>query len=162
MTGLRQAPTAFRDIFTGNEVATSLETELRPTTDGSTLRVYSLKYHLTTVVKVYQYSDLEQGIIVHEIELRTDGWETPTTKNRINAMLRALGLGLGYGVYQHKHEWYLSTPTKDLSFHDGMLLLHERTEKHPRANFQALHEATNRFYRVLDGKPIVDDWPDVD
>lgn len=161
MTGLKQVPNDISRMFTGNEVATSLETELLPTTDGSTLRVYSLRYHRTTVVKVYQYSDLEHEIIVHEIELRTDGWETPTTKNRINAMLSALGL-IRYRIYQHKHEWYLSTPTKDLSFHDGMVLLHERSHGQPRANFQARHEATNRFYRVLDGKPIFDDWPDLD
>ena len=68
------------------------------TKDGQTSTV---RYHYTDVVKV----DWDTGIIT----LNTGGWETSTTKLRMNQA--SSEWGLGYHVYQHKHDWFVT--------HDG-------------------------------------------
>ena len=49
--------------------------------------------------------DWDTGIIT----LNTGGWETSTTKLRMNQA--SSEWGLGYHVYQHKHDWFVT--------HDG-------------------------------------------
>ena len=61
----------------------------------------TVRYHYTDVVKV----DWDTGIIT----LNTGGWETSTTKLRMNQA--SSEWGLGYHVYQHKHDWFVT--------HDG-------------------------------------------
>ena len=68
------------------------------TKDGQTSTV---RYHYTDVVKV----DWDTGIIT----LNTGGWETSTTKLRMKPA--SSEWGLGYHVYQHKHDWFVT--------HDG-------------------------------------------
>ena len=68
------------------------------TKDGQTSTV---RYHYPDVVKV----DWDTGIIT----LNTGGWETSTTKLRMNQA--SSEWGLGYHVYQHKHDWFVT--------HDG-------------------------------------------
>ena len=65
------------------------------TKDGQTSTV---RYHYTDVVKV----DWDTGIIT----LNTGGWETSTTKLRMNQA--SSEWGLGYHVYQHKHDWFVT------------------------------------------------------
>ena len=55
------------------------------------------------------------------ITLRSNGWETVTTKRKMNQS--ALQFGLGFGVYQRNYEWFVDTPKGEtLSFVDGMKL----------------------------------------
>ena len=68
------------------------------TKDGQTSTV---RYHYTDVVKV----DWDTGIIT----LNTGGWDPSTTKLRMNQA--SSEWGLGYHVYQHKHDWFVT--------HDG-------------------------------------------
>ena len=65
------------------------------TKDGQTSTV---RYHYTDVVKVAW----DTGIIT----LNTGGWETSTTKLRMNQA--SSEWGLGYHVYQHKHDWFVT------------------------------------------------------
>jgi len=65
------------------------------TKDGTTSTV---RYHYTDVVKV----NWNTGIIT----LNTGGWDTATTKLRMNQASREWGLG--YHVYQHKGDWFVS------------------------------------------------------
>lgn len=39
------------------------------------------------------------------VTLNTGGWQTVTTKNRINMALQVFGIG--HGIYQHKGKWYI-------------------------------------------------------
>lgn len=55
----------------------------------------NVKYHATDVVSVGP----------NDIELNTGGWQTNTTKTRMNQA--AHEMGLGYGVYQRDHRWYV-------------------------------------------------------
>jgi hypothetical protein len=59
------------------------------------------------------------------VTLNSGGWETVTTKRKMSQA--AWQFGLGYGVHQRKHVWYVSIWSAALSkwvcempFHDGM------------------------------------------
>jgi|TARA_R110002111_G_scaffold225365_1_gene286974 hypothetical protein len=55
------------------------------------------------------------------ITLKSGGWESVTTKRKMNQS--ALQFGLGFGVYQRNYEWFVDTPTGEtLNFVDGMEL----------------------------------------
>jgi hypothetical protein len=49
------------------------------------------------------------------ITLDTGGWQTVTTKQRLNALLPA-----GYRISQLKREWWLSTPDSAVAYSDGL------------------------------------------
>jgi len=57
-----------------------------------------VRYHNTDVV---QFDSLY-------ITLNTGGWETATTKLRMNQASNQFGLG--YQVYQKNYDWYVVTP----------------------------------------------------
>jgi hypothetical protein len=65
-----------------------------------------------TVVASYQPDD---GVV----KLYTGGWRTVTTKARINAALRALGLW-DAGVFQKAHKWYLQEGQEIRPFEEGI------------------------------------------
>ena len=55
------------------------------------------------------------------ITLKSGGWESVTTKRKMNQS--ALQFGLGFGVYQRNYKWFVDTPTGEtLNFVDGMEL----------------------------------------
>lgn len=69
-----------------------------------------VRYHATDVV----------SFNAHEVVLRSGGWETATTKLRMNQASHQFNLG--YTVYQHKHEWFvMSIADRSVQpFRDGM------------------------------------------
>jgi hypothetical protein len=67
-------------------------------------------YHQTQVVK-WNWN---------KIILDSGGWETQTTKNRMNQASNQYGLG--YQVFQHDFTWYVDYKGQTLEFHDGMVL----------------------------------------
>jgi hypothetical protein len=68
-----------------------------------------VKYHDT---KIVQWSGI--GIVVD-----SGGWKTVTTKRKMNQA--AIQFGLGFGVYQDKHEWFVIMPDGTIEpFFDGM------------------------------------------
>jgi hypothetical protein len=54
------------------------------------------------------------------ITLYDGGWQSTTTKSRLNAILRVHGTG--EGVYQKNRVWYLSTAEGDVEFESGVVL----------------------------------------
>lgn len=62
------------------------------------------------------------------VTLRSGGWETVTTKRKMNQAARQFNLG--YGVHQVKGEWFVDVWSEALSrwlglkmpFHDGMVI----------------------------------------
>ena len=83
------------------KVHTSVYTE-----DGFT----RIRYHQTEVVK----------FSASEIILDSGGWQTFTTKNRMNQASNQYGLG--YQVYQVDFVWYVDFKGETLEFVDGMTL----------------------------------------
>lgn len=59
----------------------------------------------------------------HErVRLRSGGYETVTTKRKMNQAARQFNLG--FSVYQRDHDWYVTLPTGEtVEFRDGMEFL---------------------------------------
>ena len=55
------------------------------------------------------------------VKLSSCGWETPTTKSRLNAILQEVKTG--FSVFQKQFEWFLNGQGKTVDFFDGMILL---------------------------------------
>jgi hypothetical protein len=54
-----------------------------------------------------------------KITLRSGGWETVTTKRKMNQASNQFALG--FGVWQKDHEWFVNLPDGDtVPFEDGM------------------------------------------
>ena len=57
----------------------------------------------------------------HSVKLSSCGWETPTTKSRLNAILQEVKTG--FSVFQKNFDWFLNGQGKTVDFFDGMILL---------------------------------------
>ena len=57
---------------------------------------------------VYLHGNLIATVTRDEVTVEDAGWQTTTTKSRLNAILR--GFTLGFGIYQKDFEWYLAGP----------------------------------------------------
>lgn len=78
-------------------------------------------YHMTPIVTV----DKRNGFIT----LRSGGWETVTTKRKLNQASHQFGLG--YSVSQRNFVWYLTLPSGvEVEFEDGVVFDHP--DKKPR------------------------------
>ena len=76
------------------------------TSDGYTC----VRYHRTEVVK-FNFD---------KIILNTNGWETQTTKTRMNQASNQFNLG--FHVYQENFEWFVEFQGETFDFWDGMIL----------------------------------------
>jgi hypothetical protein len=54
------------------------------------------------------------------LRLFDGGWQTVTTKSRLNAILSVHGAG--ERVFQKNHEWFVSTSDGNVEFESGMIL----------------------------------------
>tara|TARA_B100001109_G_scaffold13609_1_gene10156 strand:+ start:2439 stop:2780 length:342 start_codon:yes stop_codon:yes gene_type:complete len=55
------------------------------------------------------------------VKLSSCGWETVTTKSRLNAILQEVKTG--FSIFQKQFEWFLNGQGKTVDFFDGMILL---------------------------------------
>ncbi len=55
------------------------------------------------------------------VKLSSCGWETVTTKSRLNAILQEVNTG--FSIFQKQFEWFLNGQGKTVDFFDGMILL---------------------------------------
>jgi hypothetical protein len=69
---------------------------------------------------VYLYSNLIAMVADTWLELFDAGYQTATTKSRINAILRAHGNG--EYVYQKNFNWFVSTKDGEVPFHGNIKL----------------------------------------
>ena len=56
------------------------------------------------------------------VKISSCGWQTVTTKSRLNAILSEVKYGCS--VFQKQFDWYLSTNNQTVDFWDGMILSH--------------------------------------
>lgn len=77
---------------------------------GSNEVSYAVKYHRTNILTINS-EDI--------VKLNTGGWETVTTKDRLNQFLRCRNIYIS----QKKHVWYISTRYGTYEYKDGMLVL---------------------------------------
>ena len=72
-----------------------------------------------TVVTLYQTPVVEYT--PKRVKLRSGGWKTQTTKVRMNQASNQFGLG--YYVFQKKHDWFVKTPRgRTVRFKEGMVI----------------------------------------
>ena len=57
---------------------------------------------------VYLHKNLIATIDNYWVEVYDGGWQTVTTKSRLNALINELCDGYNQGVYQHKFEWFVT------------------------------------------------------
>ena len=57
---------------------------------------------------VYLHKNLIATIDKYQVEIYDGGWQTNTTKSRLNALINGLCDGCNQGVYQHKFEWFIN------------------------------------------------------
>ena len=56
---------------------------------------------------VYLHKNLIATIDKNSVEIYDGGWQSNTTKSRLNAIINGLCDGINQGVYQHKFEWFI-------------------------------------------------------
>ena len=56
---------------------------------------------------VYLHKNLIATIDNNTVEIYDGGWQSNTTKSRLNALINSLCDGINQGVYQHKFEWFI-------------------------------------------------------
>ena len=66
-----------------------------------------------TAIAVYDHN-------TQALKLNTGGWQTVTTKSRLNAILQELIVGAS--VFQKNFNWFLSYNNQTHDFMDGMIL----------------------------------------
>ena len=54
------------------------------------------------------------------VQIFDGGWQTVTTKSRLNAILRTHGTG--EGIFQKNWNWFISTSEGTVEFESGMIL----------------------------------------
>ena len=71
-------------------------------------RVETIKYNDTYVCSnVYLHNNLIAVVGTNQVEVYDGGWQTNTTKSRLNALINGLCDGYNQGIYQHKFEWFI-------------------------------------------------------
>ena len=73
-----------------------------------------LVYHKTAVVKHYIKGQYRNDKVI----LNSGGWETKTTKDRLNAY--AYENSLPYRIYQKDYTWFVTLDNKCYPFEDGL------------------------------------------
>ena len=64
---------------------------------------------------VYLHKNLIATIDNNSVEVYDGGWQTNTTKSRLNAIINGLCDGMNQGVYQKKFEWFIQDDDRDMN-----------------------------------------------
>jgi hypothetical protein len=75
----------------------------------------------SNVVDVFLHGNLIARIGETWIQLFDGGWQTQTTKSRLNAILGSFGLP-HEGIFQRKGEWFVNMNDMTIPFFSGMRL----------------------------------------
>ena len=73
------------------------------------------------ISRVYLHNNLIAEIGPTYVQLFDGGWQTPTTKSRLNAILAAHGADGEY-IFQKKGQWFLNFQGTPIPFFSGMRL----------------------------------------
>ena len=65
---------------------------------------------------VYLHKNLIATIDNNSVEIYDGGWQSNTTKSRLNAIINGLCDGMRQGIYQKKFEWFIRDDEDDTRF----------------------------------------------
>jgi len=68
---------------------------------------------------VYLHGNLIATVGVNYVAVYDGGWQTNTTKSRLNALINGLCDGYTCSVYQHKFEWFITDDKLVHQFKNG-------------------------------------------
>ena len=72
-------------------------------------RIETINYNDTYVCSnVYLHDNLIGVVGTNQVEVYDGGWQSNTTKSRLNAIIKGLCAGFACSVYQHKFEWFIT------------------------------------------------------
>ena len=83
-------------------------------------RVETIKYNDTYVCSnVYLHNNLIATIDNNSVEVYDGGWQSNTTKSRLNALINGLCDGTMCGVFQKNYEWFIHDHIDTIEFEHG-------------------------------------------
>ena len=68
---------------------------------------------------VYLHKNLIATIDNNSVEVYDGGWQTTTTKSRLNAIINTLCDGTMCGVFQKNYEWFITDNNETVEFEHG-------------------------------------------
>ena len=68
---------------------------------------------------VYLHKNLIATIDANSVEVYDGGWQTVTTKSRLNAIINTLCDGYNQGIFQKKFEWFIMDNDETVEFEHG-------------------------------------------
>ena len=68
---------------------------------------------------VYLHKNLIATIDNNSVEVYDGGWQSNTTKSRLNALINGLCDGTRCGVFQKQYEWYIVDNNETVNFEHG-------------------------------------------
>ena len=71
---------------------------------------------------VYLHNNLIAKVTAFGVSLFDGGWQSNTTKSRLNAIINGLMDGVKFGVFQRDFQWYVIDKGVDMPFHNGYVL----------------------------------------
>ena len=71
---------------------------------------------------VYLHNNLIAKVTSFGVSLFDGGWQSVTTKSRLNAIINGLMDGVKFGVFQRDFQWYVTDKGCDVPFHNGYVL----------------------------------------
>ena len=75
--------------------------------------------HQTKTSSVYLHSNLIATVGDNYLEIFDGGWQTNTTKSRLNAIINTLCDGTRCGVFQKNYEWFITDHNETVDFENG-------------------------------------------
>ena len=68
---------------------------------------------------VYLHKNLIATIDNNSVEVYDGGWQSNTTKSRLNALINGLCNGYAQGVFQKNYEWFIRDYNETVDFEHG-------------------------------------------
>ena len=83
-------------------------------------RIETINYNDTYVCSnVYLHNNLIGVIGTNQVEVYDGGWQSNTTKSRLNAIINGLCDGYTCGIYQFAFEWFITDDKLVHQFENG-------------------------------------------
>ena len=83
-------------------------------------RIETINYNDTYVCSnVYLHNNLIGVVGTNQVEVFDGGWQTNTTKSRLNAIINEFCDGLTDGVFQKDYEWLIKDNNEVIEFESG-------------------------------------------
>ena len=86
-------------------------------------RIETIKYNDTYVCSnVYLHNNLIGVVGTNQVEVYDGGWQSNTTKSRLNAIINGLCDGRMFGVFQKNYQWFIKDAVVNVEFENGYTL----------------------------------------